>query len=159
MNAFKIFGLEPDFIIDTEDLRKKYIALQLNHHPDLKGDELEVSAQVNESYNILRDDFKRFSFVLKLLLIGEPKLDNFWLMEMMELNDSIMESKENETLKKAVLEEIVGHEVAIKSKMQNLAESYSANKSNERLIEMSLELQKSKYIQRLRKIFEGEEEM
>ena len=60
MNAYELFGWNPKFIIDLGELRKKFIVLQLNHHPDLKGDDIESSAFINESYNTLKDPYKRY---------------------------------------------------------------------------------------------------
>ena len=160
MNAYEIFGLAPKFIIDLEELRKKFIALQLNHHPDLKSDDIESSAFINESYNTLKDPYKRYSYLLELIYPNNVvKLDNIWLMEMMELNDSILESKANESIKPSVENSLKVYFSEVNLALEKKAIEWDQNRQSEILKYISLELQKIKYLQRLQKIFDGVEEL
>ena len=160
MNAYELFGWNPKFIIDLGELRKKFIALQLSHHPDLKGDDMESSAFINESYNTLKDPYKRYSYLLGLVYPKEAmKLDNMWLMEMMELNDSIIESKGNESLKASVKNSLQTYFSEVNLALEEKAIEWDQNGQSEILKHISQELQKIKYLQRLQKIFDGVEEL
>lgn len=160
MNAYELFGWAPKFIIDLGELRKKFIALQLNHHPDLKSDDIESSAFINESYNTLKDPYKRYSYLLELIYPNDAaKLDNIWLMEMMELNDSILESKANENLKSSVKNSLQAYFSEVNLSLEEKATEWDQNGQSEILKYISLELQKIKYLQRLQKIFDGVEEL
>lgn len=160
MNAYELFGWNPKFIIDLGELRKKFIALQLSHHPDLKGDDIESSAFINESYNTLKDPYKRYSYLLGLVYPQEAmKLDNMWLMEMMELNDSIIESKGNESLKASVKNSLQTYFSEVNIALEEKALEWDQNGQSEILKYISQELQKIKYLQRLQKIFDGVEEL
>ena len=160
MNAYELFGWNPKFIIDLGELRKKFIALQLSHHPDLKGDDMESSAFINESYNTLKDPYKRYSYLLGLVYPKEAmKLDNMWLMEMMELNDSIIESKGNESLKASVKNSLQTYFSEVNLALEEKAIEWDQNGQSEILKYISQELQKIKYLQRLQKIFDGVEEL
>ena len=160
MNAYELFGWNPKFIIDLGELRKKFIALQLSHHPDLKGDDIESSAFINESYNTLKDPYKRYSYLLGLVYPKEAmKLDNMWLMEMMELNDSIIESKGNESLKASVKNSLQTYFSEVNLALEEKAIEWDQNGQSEILKHISQELQKIKYLQRLQKIFDGVEEL
>ncbi len=160
MNAYELFGWNPKFIIDLGELRKKFIALQLSHHPDLKGDDIESSAFINESYNTLKDPYKRYSYLLGLVYPQEAmKLDDMWLMEMMELNDSIIESKGNESLKASVKNSLQTYFSEVNIALEEKALEWDQNGQSEILKYISQELQKIKYLQRLQKIFDGVEEL
>ena len=160
MNAYELFGWAPKFIIDIGELRKKFIVLQLNNHPDLKGDDIEVSAFINESYNTLKDPYKRYSYLLGLIYPDDDeKLDNMWLMEMMELNDSILESKVKESLKPSVKKSLQAYFSEVNLALEKMVTEWDQNGQSGILRHISLELQKIKYLQRLQKIFDGVEEL
>ena len=160
MNAYELFGISPKFNIDVAELRKKFIDLQLNHHPDLKGDDIEASAFINESYNTLKDKYSRFSYLLGLIHTEEePKLDNMWLMEMMDLNDTIMESHSNSDLKPSVEGTLKSYFSEVDSELMEKAKDWDQNEQSENLKYIALQLQKIKYLQRLQKIFDGVEEL
>ncbi|MES2207228.1 MAG: Fe-S protein assembly co-chaperone HscB [Pseudomonadota bacterium] len=74
-NAFTIFGLEPQFNIDIADLERRYLELQVNHHPDRfvvqsidkRQAATEQASVINNAYRQLRSPFER----AKLLIILE----------------------------------------------------------------------------------------
>jgi Fe-S protein assembly co-chaperone HscB len=71
MNHFKKFNLSEGFNIDKSALKKKYLALHIQYHPDKaatpeeKISFLNSSIELNEGYKILLDDLSRASYLLK----------------------------------------------------------------------------------------------
>ncbi|MCB0733912.1 MAG: Fe-S protein assembly co-chaperone HscB [Flavobacteriales bacterium] len=93
-NYFDIFELGVQFNLDKSDLRKRFIRLSRNTHPDLQSgsDALEQSTLVNKAYKVLSDDFLRTRYVLELMGKGIEQTDTVpmdFLMEMMEWNERI----------------------------------------------------------------------
>ena len=44
-NAFDFFGLTPSLSLDAKEIRKRYIEIQRQAHPDLNGDDnIEVNS-------------------------------------------------------------------------------------------------------------------
>ena len=86
-NEFEMFGIEPEFEIDPEELFQKFKDLQrqLNTKKFSRAGEqrlkLEQTIQVvNQSYMTLRNDFRRGNLLLKIL--GQPcVVDDFELSE------------------------------------------------------------------------------
>ncbi len=72
-NAFSIFGLEPMFNLDMADLERRYLELQVAHHPDRfvaqsmnkRQSATEQASMINDAYRQLRFPFER----AKLLII------------------------------------------------------------------------------------------
>ena len=73
MNHFKLLDLEQKYDIDRSELQKQYLSKQALYHPDrasteaLRTKNLDISMQLNEAYNILKDDYMRAEYLLKLL--------------------------------------------------------------------------------------------
>ncbi len=67
MNYYQIFNLETKFIIDLEDLEKRYIELQKKHHPDSGSKSLDIVqvSDLNMAYRTLKNDYQRACFILK----------------------------------------------------------------------------------------------
>lgn len=100
-NYFQIFSISEKFDIDLIDLEKKYFHLQHQFHPDKSGsDNEETSAQINEAYKILSDDFLRACYLLKLKNIDIlhddkcAKPDMATLQRILELQEGIEEMKD-----------------------------------------------------------------
>ncbi|MBO6517902.1 MAG: Fe-S protein assembly co-chaperone HscB [Bacteroidia bacterium] len=101
-NYFEHFGIEVGFQIDLEALRKKYLNISRNHHPDYAaGDDaayeqaLLMTSLNNQAYKTLSDFDERIKYVLEHLghpISTDDKLDPEFLMEMMEWNERIMEA-------------------------------------------------------------------
>lgn len=101
MEYFELFGLPVSFHIDTADLRKRYLKLSRETHPDfhsLSSDleqaaALDRSTRITNAYNVLRDEEKRMKYILlqKGLLEEEARvqLRPEFLMEMMDLNEAM----------------------------------------------------------------------
>ena len=104
MNYFELYGLPVSFNVDTAALRNVYLQNSKKFHPDfhtLAGDAeqaemLERSTLNNEAYKTLSDADRRIRYVLEIKgLLGseesQPPLPQAFLMEMMDLNESLME--------------------------------------------------------------------
>jgi Fe-S protein assembly co-chaperone HscB len=99
MNPFAFFDLEPSLRIDTQALRKLFLANQRKWHPDfhtaspeLHKQALNQTAANNEAYALLSDTYGRIKCLLELHGIDAEKeqvLPQTFLMEMMELSDLI----------------------------------------------------------------------
>ena len=102
MNYFELFEIPIGFFPDLQVLKRKYHQLSFKFHPDFNttvtgkddADILEKSTEINEAYQTLSDDDKRFAYILKLLHAlpeeGQASLPKEFLMEMLELNEELM---------------------------------------------------------------------
>ncbi len=82
MNYFEIFELDKKYNIDLNELEIKYLELMSIHHPD-KNDNIissTMSTDINNIYNILKDDFKRATYLLSLYK-PDLNLDNVSLSQ------------------------------------------------------------------------------
>lgn len=95
MDAFEWFGLSRLYHINKTQLRKKYLLMSREIHPDKASDEmmddvLNRSTYHNQAYSTLMDDDQRLAYLLQLegiLIPGEPQtLPQVFLMEMMDIN-------------------------------------------------------------------------
>lgn len=103
MTHFELFNLPITLSVDTSGLSKKYFELQRKYHPDRfvqasdeeKEETLQLSAQVNKAFKMLKDPDETIKYVLQLkeLLEDEEKyqLSPDFLMEVMELNELLEE--------------------------------------------------------------------
>ena len=98
MNHFEFFDIPIQFYPDLKHIAKQFKLNTLANHPDLnKGDEPSelLTAQNNQAYAILRNERKRIFYILNLHIKGQDKvtLPPDFLMEMMEMNEDLMETK------------------------------------------------------------------
>lgn len=104
MNYFEFYGLPISFRLDESALRRTYLERSRQYHPDFHtlADEaeqarvLDLSTLNNEAFKTLSDPDKRMQYVLKirgLIEEGESQqaLSQDFLMEMMDINESMME--------------------------------------------------------------------
>lgn len=104
MNYYTLFEIAETPIVNKQLLAAKYIALQKKYHPDFfttdteaaQDEALEKSAQINKAYNTFKNEDKSLAYFLeqKEIISNDEKYNlppNF-LMEMMELNESIEEN-------------------------------------------------------------------
>ena len=103
INYFKYFGLPERLTIDKAALRKLYYENSRKYHPDFftleaetqQEEVLRLSTLNNEAYEVLKDDYKRMRHLLEVkgAIKNDEKeeLSQTFLMEMMDINESIME--------------------------------------------------------------------
>jgi molecular chaperone HscB len=66
---FELFGLNPSFDIDLNQLKSTYRQLQQQHHPDLAADQdaaLAQSSTINQAYQTLQYVDSRAAYLLEL---------------------------------------------------------------------------------------------
>ncbi len=155
MNYYTLFEIAESPTIDKQLLAAKYIALQKKYHPDFfttdteaaQEDALEISAQINKAYNIFKNKDKTIAYFLeqKGIITQEEKynLPPDFLMEMMELNESI-EEKQDVTAKVNLFETYLQQEVN-----DILAEKREANFTAEELQKLKAYYYKKKYLLRI----------
>lgn len=100
-NHFELFGLEPGFELDLENIAERYRDLQRAVHPDKFANasdqerrlSVQQAAQINEAYHILKSPLARARYLLELQGItlddNDTSMDPMFLMEQMELRESL----------------------------------------------------------------------
>ncbi len=103
MNYFEFFDIAVSLSIDEASLKQKYYANSKRFHPDfftLDGidkqmEALEMSTLNNTAYKVLANLDQRIKYFLDLKNAldeeGQNKLPQDFLMEMMEVNETLME--------------------------------------------------------------------
>ncbi len=103
MNYFDFFQLPISFLLDEEELRRRFYQNSKQYHPDfftLESEErqaemLELSTLNNKAYQTLSDFDRRMKYILELKGIlaaeGEATLPQAFLAEMMDINEQLME--------------------------------------------------------------------
>ena len=165
MNYFEFYDLPVSFQIDLDTLKRKYYEISRSAHPDFhtlaseaKQEEmLERSTINNRAYKTLIDFDRRLKYILdlfgKLKAEGENKVPQDFLMEMMDLNESLMElqtepSKEREN---AILKEIAQFEEQSLMEIQStLAVEDLYVLSEKQWAELTDHYLKSRYLKRIR---------
>ena len=103
MDYFEWFNVARRFEIDQTALRKAFLTKSMELHPDKStfdsDKQLELSGYNNLAYTTLKDNDKRFEYILTLeqiIISGEkPTLPQEFLMEMLEMNMEIDDAKQN----------------------------------------------------------------
>lgn len=108
-NFFELFELDPSFDLDTQQLSERYRELQREYHPDRhahKGEReqriaVQATAHLNEAFQTLKTPLLRAQYLLNLRGVetGEEsrrQLPGAFLMQQMELRESLMEVTEAE---------------------------------------------------------------
>jgi molecular chaperone HscB len=110
MNYFELFEIPPQFEVDTKKLKPKFLELSRKFHPDFNTNEdetglqrvMEISSAVNKGWQVFQDPMATLQYVLEMTgSISEQenaKLSGDFLMEMMELNEQITDSEQNQLL-------------------------------------------------------------
>jgi DnaJ-domain-containing protein 1 len=156
-NPFAFFGLNPGLNIDAKSLRKAYLDIQRGSHPDLATDNVDansVSEQANAHYQLLLNPLTLVKAYLDLLdnsLCSNSSLPPDFLMEMMDLSDAIEEMDRKDEQSMANVESQWN---VYATSLQEEFVSFQ-NQENPNVKALAEWYQKSKYIQRLRKNFDG----
>lgn len=103
MNYFEFFDLPVAFKLDETLLKQRFYANSKQYHPDfytLETEEkqaqiLELSTLNNQAYRTLSDFDKRMAYILNLKNVlaeeGKNEIPKDFLLEMMDINESLME--------------------------------------------------------------------
>lgn len=166
VNPFEILQLQPSPKMDLGEMRKRYIEIQRNGHPDL-GNDSGISELANKAYSLLKSDEARMAEIIKLYGIWPPdtKLIGMdFLMETMEISeaiDSVLNSTNPDTSE--IQMSLAQLRNDLNNQLDNLQSRVESN-SNwttdlELLNEISSWYQKCRYLTRLEKNLRGEEEL
>jgi hypothetical protein len=160
-NAFEFFGLTPSLNLDAKQLRVRYIEIQRQGHPDLKGDdssEINVIELANRFYEELRASrgvVRAYLLSMDVVDLNQNRLPKDFLFEMMGLNDEIDEKHAGDLAAGERVEALLNQAEIELTEALNLIKDASSPNLDE-LVEW---YQKSKYLDRLRKNFLGIEEI
>lgn len=171
-NYFALFDLPMSFCPDMASVKSQFYKLSKQYHPDrvaqtdeaAKADVLHKAALINDAYKTLSDPDKTMAYVLRIhhLLEDEEKynLPPDFLMDMMELNDVIDDSKSGDEMAKQQAENQLN---GIKSELDNQMSEFIHLWENQKVTiqtmsdwtELTVWYQKMKYWSRLRKNLDG----
>ncbi|MBC7536954.1 MAG: hypothetical protein H7258_14785 [Ferruginibacter sp.] len=112
MNYFELFGIPSAPTVDRSSLAKRYFELQRENHPDFftqatmeeKDEALKQSADINKAFKIFQDREMTLEYFLLSVAILEQEekynLPQDFLMEMMEINESLADEGDSITREK-----------------------------------------------------------
>lgn len=168
-NPFDFFGINPSLAIDLKQLRMKFLEIQRSSHPDFGGNDATDSELANQYYEKLKNPIYRIQILLETFSnkhLNDNVLPPDFLMEMIELNDLIDESKSgDEAATKLALSTLDLLKSDLDQNFDQLAalwDSFQKHDSlkNDQFWNQHIVLyQKYKYWSRLRKNFDGVEEI
>jgi len=144
-NYFDLFNLNQKFSIDKNSLEKKYKEIQMVIHPDkfAQSDTItlnqahDASSLVGNAYNILRDDYKRGTYLLSLKgceTVNENSntiKDTKFLIQFMDVQERIDDAESKE--------ELIEIKAEIDQEIKSLTFQLDKNFENEQL-EKALEI-------------------
>uniref|UniRef100_A0A2M4CVU0 Putative co-chaperone protein hscb mitochondrial n=1 Tax=Anopheles darlingi TaxID=43151 RepID=A0A2M4CVU0_ANODA len=127
-NYFDLLDVEKGYQVDQVALKKKYRNIQNQIHPDKFAQQsleekqlaLEWSALINKAYTTLTKSVDRSQYLLELqgitISVENSHIDRSFLIEMMDLNESIDEAHDTEDIEelKARIENLIetqNHEI------------------------------------------------
>jgi molecular chaperone HscB len=103
MNYFQFYDIAESFFLSKKQLKKAYLEMSRKYHPDfftkedkeLQEEALKMSSINSKAYEVLDDFDARMKYILDINNVleaeGQNKVPNEFLMEMMEINESLME--------------------------------------------------------------------
>jgi molecular chaperone HscB len=116
-NHFELFGLPVAFDLDADDLASRYRELQRRVHPDKFASasdqerrlSLQMTAQVNEAFQTLKDPVRRGRYLLGLRGVDtgeetDTAMDTAFLMEQMEWREHLDEIRQADNPRKRLVE-------------------------------------------------------
>jgi len=138
MNYFEFFEIPVAFQLDEADLKKKFYKNSKRFHPDFytleatakQAEALELSSLNNEAYKVLLDFDQRMKYILELESVmgaeGENKMPQAFLMEMMEVNETLMELEfdHDATKLEAIRETIAQKETSLREAVAPALKNY-----------------------------------
>lgn len=162
MNYFDLFEIPPQLKVDKSTLPHKYFELSRKYHPDYfsnanpdeQAKALEMSAILNKAFRTFQNPDETIKYLLQLkgLLEEEEKyeLPPGFLMEVLEINESMMDANDPEVLEK-IKSAITELQNEIYEPVQEIVEHYKEGITTEKeLLQVKEYLYKKKYIDRIR---------
>jgi molecular chaperone HscB len=158
---FELYGLAVSFYPDQDEVRKRYLQISRENHPDLSGSDLDeqasssqISSENNKAYKILKDRNLRIRYVLGLLgfnIDESDKLPADFLIDMMEWNERVEEGKSASKEEQQSIEiEFNGLNEDLDASLEQLSKEFDEN-GKESILPMLKEIcLKQKYLLRLK---------
>jgi molecular chaperone HscB len=163
MNYFDVFEMPVQLSIDKETLKKKYFSLSRQHHPDYfvqqdaesQQASLEMSSLLNKAYKTFsnKDETVKYVLSLKGLLYENEKYDlpPDFLMEMMDLNESLETAAFDPAERTVFLQQVQRLEHELYEPVRPVVENYKEGVTTEaELLQVKDYYFKKKYIERLK---------
>jgi molecular chaperone HscB len=159
MNYFELFEIPPQFEVDTKKIKPKFLELSRKFHPDFHTNEdeaglqrvMEISSAVNKGWQVFQDPMATLQYVLEMIgSISEQenvKLSGDFLMEMMELNEQITDSEQNQLLD--IKEKIYQYEQTLYSGVKKMLISSPSATSETDLEKIKEYYYQRKYLNRI----------
>ena len=161
---FSFYEIEESFFPDLGELKRKFYAMSRELHPDFYTQESEakqeevlaMSAYNNDAYNTLKDDDARMEYILRQNDVlgeeGSNKLDQMFLMEMMDINEALMDLQMDfdQAAYNKVIEEIKTIESDLYSAVEAAMKDYNQDKDVARLQTVVEYYLKKKYLLRIK---------
>jgi len=164
MNYFELFEIPVSLKPDMNIVKKKFFELSRKFHPDFytnaseeeQAEALEKSALLNKAFKIFssEDETIKYLLVEKNLMEDEEKyqLDKFFLMNVMELNEALMDAKMegDETKLETLQSSITQLQQEIYEPIKNIVEHYKEdNTTQEELLQVKEYYYQKKYLARI----------
>lgn len=157
---FAFYGIEKAFHIDEKDLRKKYLNISRENHPDFFGGDasaqsraMEITTQNNKAYKVLSDQILRSRHLLDLLghaITEKDKVPGAFLMGMMEFNERIMDASVDENLRQSVVQDYEKLSEELNNCFSNLTKQYDEQPDESVLQAIRNILLQQKYLLRIK---------
>jgi len=165
---FAFYGLPISFNPDAALIKQKFYEHSKKYHPDFyinesaekQAEVLDLSTVNNKAYQVLSDPFRRLQYILELkgvLQEGENyALPQSFLMEMMEVNETLMDLQLEPDLERlaALKAEIAGVEKGITDEIAMLTSKYNNSQEDQGQLELLAAIKdlyyRSKYLQRIK---------
>lgn len=169
-NYFTLFEMPVSFLPDKNLVRKRFLELSKQHHPDhfTQGAEadqsaaLETSALINKAYKVFNNSDATLKYVLTLKGVLEDdekyNLPPAFLGEMMEINEQVDELSfdEDSSAKEAIRQQLHDFEKDLYEPVATIMENYQEGiTSEEELLPIKDYYFKKKYLARIYEALDG----
>lgn len=162
MNYFEIFGIPIQLKVDKNELPKKFFELSKKFHPDFYANTtpseqnraLEITANLNKAFKTFQSPDETIKYVLHLkeLIEEEEKyqLPPDFLMEVLEINEKLMDARDEPELKLNLQSAIDNLTSEIYEPVKETVEHYQEGVTTEKeLLQVKEYYYKKKYLQRI----------
>jgi molecular chaperone HscB len=161
MNHFELYQIPISFNPDATLIKKRFYQLSREYHPDFfvngtteeKEHVLAVSAQINKAFQVFNDQNALIRYILmeKGLMLADEKyqLSPNFLMEVMELNETLMEVNDPAS-KNAIRKQIETLQNTIYEPVKTIITNYQEGISSEKeLLQVKEYYYQKKYLDRI----------
>ena len=163
MTYFELYDIPVNLFPDAKALKMKYYELSKKYHPDINQgldteaieNTLEMSGRINTAYKTLTDFDQLLKYILDLFeVVMDPNeaLSPEFLMEMMDLNETMMEVAADDEKKVELLSNLTDRERTLADKARESWTRIDADTPNADLLhELKEVYHQRKYLLRIRK--------